>query len=99
MIEFAQDWRADGACRTADPDLFFPVAVGSVANRQIAKAQRICAGCPVREPCLDFALRTPEPAGIWGGTTPEERTRVRRARHRRSPRVPRREAVEVRRAS
>ncbi len=61
MIELTPDWRAEGACRTADPDLFFPVAVGAVANRQIAKAQRICAGCPVRQQCLDFALRTPEP--------------------------------------
>jgi WhiB family redox-sensing transcriptional regulator len=99
MIELDLDWRAAGACRTADPDLFFPVAVGAVANRQIAKAQRICADCPVRQKCLDFALRTPEPAGIWGGTTPEERTRVRRARHRRAPQGPRREAAEVRRAS
>ena len=67
MIELTPDWRAEGACRTADPDLFFPVAVGAVANRQIAKAQRICAGCPVRQQCLDFALRAPEPAGVWGG--------------------------------
>lgn len=99
MIEFASDWRADGACRTVDPDLFFPVAVGAVANKQIVKAQRICAGCPVRQQCLDFALRTREPAGIWGGTTPEERTRTRRARQRRPPRGPRRETAEVRRAS
>ena len=96
MLELVPDWRADGACRTVDPDLFFPVAVGAVANRQIAKAQRICAGCPVRQQCLDFALRTPEPAGIWGGTTPEERSRARRARHRRAPRRLRQEAAEVR---
>jgi WhiB family transcriptional regulator, redox-sensing transcriptional regulator len=95
MIEPTPDWRAEGACRTADPDLFFPVAVGAVANRQIAKAQRICAGCPVRQQCLDFALRTPEPAGVWGGTTPEQRTRARRARARRATRVPR-EAAQAR---
>jgi WhiB family redox-sensing transcriptional regulator len=95
MIELTPDWRAEGACRAADPDLFFPVAVGAVANRQIAKAQRICAGCPVRQQCLDFALRTPEPAGVWGGTTPEQRTRARRARARRAPRVAQ-EAAEAR---
>jgi WhiB family transcriptional regulator, redox-sensing transcriptional regulator len=94
MIELTPDWRADGACRTADPDLFFPVAVGAVANRQIAKALRICGGCPVRQQCLDFALRAPEPAGVWGGTTPEQRARDRRARARRA-RVPR-EAAEAR---
>lgn len=97
MIEFASDWRADGACRTVDPDLFFPVAVGAVANRQIAKAQQICAGCPVRQQCLDFALRTREPVGIWGGTTPEERTRTRRAQQRRPPRGARRETAQARR--
>jgi len=99
MIEFASDWRADGACRTVDPDLFFPIAVGAVANRQTAKAQQICAGCPVRQQCLDFALRTREPVGIWGGTTPEERTRTRRAQQRRPPRGARRETAQVRRAS
>ena len=84
MIEFTPDWRGDGACRTADPDLFFPIAVGtSVAASQIARAQRICAGCTVRQQCLDFAMRTREPVGIWGGTTPEDRIRVHRARHRR----------------
>ena len=89
MIEYNPDWRGDGACRTADPDLFFPIAVGtSVAAQQIARAQRICAGCTVRQQCLDFAMRTREPAGIWGGTTPEERLRVHRARHRRTARRP-----------
>lgn len=83
MIEYATDWRAAGACLTADPDLFFPIAVGTVASQEIARAQRICAGCPVKQPCLDFAMRTREPTGIWGGTTPEERIRVLRARHRR----------------
>jgi WhiB family redox-sensing transcriptional regulator len=86
MIEFAPNWRAESACRTADPDLFFPVAVGTAAGKQIARAQRICAGCPVRQECLDFALLTREPAGIWGGTTPEERIRALRARHRRPSR-------------
>jgi WhiB family redox-sensing transcriptional regulator len=90
MIEYLPDWRAEGACRTADPDLFFPVAVSTtpVAARQIARAQRICAGCAVRQQCLDFAMQTREPAGIWGGTTPEERLRAHRARNRRSTRRP-----------
>ncbi len=87
MIEYTPDWRGDGACRTADPDLFFPIAVGThVAAKQIARAQRICAGCSVRQQCLDFAMRTREQAGIWGGTTPEERLRVHRAGHRRTAR-------------
>jgi WhiB family redox-sensing transcriptional regulator len=86
MIEYAADWRAAGACRTADPDLFFPVAVGGAANPQVNRALQICGGCPVKQQCLDFAMRTREQAGIWGGTTPEDRLRVLRTRHRRPAR-------------
>jgi WhiB family transcriptional regulator, redox-sensing transcriptional regulator len=86
MIEYATDWRAAGACLTADPDLFFPVAVGDAASPQVSRALLICDGCLVKDQCLDFAMRTREPAGIWGGTTPEERIRALRARHRRPAR-------------
>ncbi|MGH3245411.1 MAG: WhiB family transcriptional regulator [Trebonia sp.] len=78
MIEFAADWRAAGACLSADPDLFFPVATGVVAKRQISRALRVCAGCAVRRQCLDFAVSTGEESGVWGGTTAEERIRARR---------------------
>jgi WhiB family redox-sensing transcriptional regulator len=87
MTEYAAaDWREAGACLTADPDLFFPVAVGDgdAARQQVSRALRICADCTVKQQCLEFAMRTREPVGIWGGTTPEERARVLRARSRRS---------------
>jgi WhiB family transcriptional regulator, redox-sensing transcriptional regulator len=80
MTDFATDWRAAGACRSADPELFFPVATGvAVAASQMRKAQLICAGCGVRQQCLDFAMESGEMHGVWGGTTPEERIRARRA--------------------
>lgn len=66
------EWRAAGACLSADPDLFFPIATSVVARNQIARAQRICAGCRVRQQCLDFAMRTGEFHGIWG--TPRRRS-------------------------
>jgi len=80
MMDLGAGWRAAGACLSADPDLFFPIASGPAAMKQITKAQQICARCPVRQECLEWAMRTPETHGIWGGTTPEERMRVRRAR-------------------
>jgi WhiB family redox-sensing transcriptional regulator len=80
MSEYATDWRATGACVSADPALFFPISESPAAQRQVRIAQRICAGCVVRQQCLDFALRTGETHGIWGGTTPVERLRARRAR-------------------
>jgi WhiB family redox-sensing transcriptional regulator len=42
---------------------------------KVARAKRICAGCPVRAACLADALDTPsgQDYGIRGGTTREER--------------------------
>jgi WhiB family redox-sensing transcriptional regulator len=71
-----------GACRQADPDLFFPVAIGTApAARQIEAAKAVCGPCTVRASCLSYALEA-KPEGIWGGTTPDER----RAARRRPPR-------------
>jgi WhiB family transcriptional regulator, redox-sensing transcriptional regulator len=73
-------WREAGACASADPDLFFPISAAGKGAAQIARARHICAGCRVRRECLDFAITTGETEGIWGGTTPDERIRVRRQR-------------------
>ena len=67
-------WRDRAACRTADPDLFFPVSAASHAQADTARARAVCASCPVRSRCLDFALTTRQAHGIWGGRTPEERS-------------------------
>jgi WhiB family redox-sensing transcriptional regulator len=78
MSYLASEWRESGACLTADPDLFFPVAVGAVGARQADEARRICAHCDVRRECLQFALDMGEGHGVWGGTTPDERRRAHR---------------------
>lgn len=65
-------WRLAAACRSADPELFFPLSGSGRALEQIAEAKLICAGCPVRRQCLAFAMRT-RPQGIWGGLTELER--------------------------
>jgi WhiB family redox-sensing transcriptional regulator len=67
------DWREGGACAHDDPDLYFPISSTGSALRQIAKAKATCAGCPVRQACLEFALEHDLIHGIWGGTTPEDR--------------------------
>jgi WhiB family transcriptional regulator, redox-sensing transcriptional regulator len=82
MSEYGTEWRSAGACLSADPDLFFPIATGAAAAREAARAQRVCASCQVRQECLDFAERNGEKDGIWGGTTPDERLRARRQRTR-----------------
>jgi WhiB family redox-sensing transcriptional regulator len=95
MIEYGTSWRAASACLNSDPDMFFPVAAGTATSRQVTRALRICDGCGVRQQCLDFALRSGEKDGIWGGTTPEERIRTRRARNRRPARLAWQEAPET----
>lgn len=67
-------WHARAACRGLPPALFFPAENGSYE-----KGKAICARCPVRKECLDFALTPPlEHHGIWGGTSERERRRMRR---------------------
>jgi WhiB family transcriptional regulator, redox-sensing transcriptional regulator len=71
-------WMSDGACRQADPELFFPIATGAgPAARQVEAAKAVCDPCAVRPNCLSYALEA-MPEGIWGGTTLEERLAARR---------------------
>ncbi len=65
-------WRARGLCLALDPGTFFPDA-----GEQVDPAVRACRDCPVAGPCLAAALRTAEPEGVWGGTTPLERRAMR----------------------
>jgi WhiB family redox-sensing transcriptional regulator len=74
MIEH---WTDLAACRAVDPELFFPVSTSGPALDQVAEAKRVCASCSVRSNCLAWALRAGESAGIWGGTTPDERRYLR----------------------
>src|SRR6266508_2685785 len=67
----------DAACGEQDLELFYPDP-GDLETERAAKQVR--AGCPVREPCLEMALRTGDQHAILGGTTPEERARLRRQR-------------------
>lgn len=78
-----RDWRSSAACRTADPELFFPVSSVGPAEDDIAQAKAVCGSCGVRRQCLQFALATHQMYGVWGGTTEEERRlRVRAQRER-----------------
>ena len=42
---------------------------------RIHLAKMICSGCPVRNDCLDWAIRTDDKWGLYGGLTPQERRR------------------------
>jgi WhiB family redox-sensing transcriptional regulator len=66
-------------CKGQDPEAWFPASKGWPGLREAAAGKARCYPCPARVPCLRWALRVPETEGIWGGTTPDERTRMRRA--------------------
>ena len=67
-------WTDHALCGQADPEAWFP----EPGIRTIAKT--ICARCPVRRPCLLFALATNQAYGIWGGLSTAERDRLRQGR-------------------
>ena len=73
------DWRVHAACRDTEPDLFFPVGTTGPAVEQIDSAKAVCRQCPVQVACLEFALATNQEAGVWGGTSEEERRKLRKA--------------------
>lgn len=72
-----EDWQSRANCLGVDPDLFFPERGASTAE-----AKAVCAGCVVREQCLEYALANGEKFGIWGGTSERERRVIRRERAR-----------------
>jgi WhiB family transcriptional regulator, redox-sensing transcriptional regulator len=72
------NWREFASCRDTDPDLFFPVGTTGPAIEQIESAKNVCMECEARQPCLEFALTSNQDSGIWGGTSEEERRKLRR---------------------
>ena len=73
-----ESWMLEGACSSMDSDLFFPIGSSMKAMKQANEAKAICLECPVVNECLDYAIRTNQDSGIWGGTTEEERKSIRR---------------------
>ena len=69
------DFFDDAACKGADTSVFFPVSESGGAE-----ARAICAECPVAEQCLEYAIQTHQPDGIWGGLNGIERHRLVRRR-------------------
>jgi WhiB family transcriptional regulator, redox-sensing transcriptional regulator len=74
------DWRDTAACAGMDTLIFFPIGETGPALPTVELAKRVCASCPVREECLEFAIATIQNDGIWGGTTEDERRLIKRAR-------------------
>lgn len=64
-------WTGKAACADTGTDAdFFPL---DEDGHDARPAKAVCAGCPVREVCLAYALDWGMAAGIWGGLSTRDR--------------------------
>lgn len=72
------DWQHEGLCRTRSPELFFHPdgERGAVKRAREERAKALCHECPVIEQCRAHALGVPEPYGVWGGLSEDEREQM-----------------------
>ena len=66
-------WSKRAAC-SGQVELFY----SETSKIKTARAKAICSKCDVRSECLSYAVEN-ELHGIWGGTTGNERRKMRRA--------------------
>lgn len=75
-------WREWARCQEIGVDIFFPPP--EYLTSSYTAARQVCDRCPVRTPCLDYALAheadlpRDDRAGIWGGLTPHQRHQLQR---------------------
>ncbi len=60
-------WHDRAAC-IGQVDLFFRGSPHAAEQTAV-----ICAACPVRVDCFDYAMADPELVGFWAGTTARDR--------------------------
>lgn len=75
-VQVEELWQVRASCRGPQAAIFFPPSHFERKEDKEARERRakaICQTCPVRKPCLDYALGIKEPHGIWGGLNEMER--------------------------
>ena len=72
------EWQQRGNCVGVDTNVFFPESSlrGIKKIAAYEEAKKYCRSCEVVSECLQFALDTKEPYGVYGGLSEEERNRV-----------------------
>ena len=70
-----EDWRSRANCKDTDGDAFYSDGPGGQVSTAVLN---VCAGCPadVVQACLDYALTNREQFGVWAGTSPNQRARM-----------------------
>ena len=71
-------WQRFAVCRGLPQIVFLPPENerGRRRARREHRAKQICRDCPVLAECLRHALFWPEHYGVWGATTPAERSEI-----------------------
>jgi WhiB family redox-sensing transcriptional regulator len=80
--EIAEPWILESKCA----DDVFPDDFFANEGPGLQRALNICKTCPVRIQCADYAIRTDEQYGVWGGLTEADRRQIRTSRMRKSRR-------------
>lgn len=69
------------ACTEIGHGPFYPDGGSSSdITAQYRKAIEICHRCPVTQQCLEYAIEIDDRYGVYGGTTPAQRARMRKGR-------------------
>jgi WhiB family redox-sensing transcriptional regulator len=67
-------------CTTTDPEIFFPEkGMNGSSQYAVDAAKKMCNACPYKIACIDWAVDHDE-IGIWGGTTPKDRRKLKWAK-------------------
>jgi WhiB family redox-sensing transcriptional regulator len=69
-------WKSTPACAGTDTELWFNKDDEPTYDEKNL-LKRICAGCEVRNQCLEYSLKH-NVMGYWAGTTPRERQKLRK---------------------
>lgn len=76
------DWREDALCADnpdVQPDEWFRLGETRTYDRKHLEMLRsVCRVCPVQAQCLEWAIEHEPDWGVWAGTTPTDRAKLRR---------------------
>lgn len=67
------DYFVGANCASTDPELFF---LDNTNWNLFPVVQNVCARCDIAERCLDYALKTQQEYGIWGGASTNLRNKM-----------------------
>ena len=77
-----REWTLEANCRGFDPEMFFPHPKD---RRGQVEARRICAACPVRDMCAEYAHELGVTHGVWGGEFRNDRNHTSEGQYHRRP--------------